>query len=104
MGARLAEAPPPIVKSDEEETQAMRAAAALCPIFCDLSRGSEDSPQVMNLKWKVERDGGTLVRAVPDTGAQVSVTPADMAQGHKIHATEASKSGRGFTPASKHQI
>ena len=53
----------------------------------------------------MEQDGWTLVKAVPDTGAQVSVTPSDMAEtGHEIKPTEASKAGRGFTSASKHKI
>ena len=58
----------------------------------------------MNIKWRNEHAGGIVVKAVPDTGAQVSVTPADMAKGHKIMPTQASKEGRGFTSASKTKI
>ena len=45
-----------------------------------------------------------IVKAVPDTRAQVSVTPADMAKGHTIKPTQASKEGRGFTSASRTKI
>ena len=50
----------------------------------------KEAPGVMNLKWKREQQGGTLIKAVPDTVAQVSVAPADMAHGHQSRPTEAS--------------
>ena len=58
----------------------------------------------MNVNWKCEVDGWTRVKCVPDSGAQVSVTPSNMVQGYDLLETAASKAGRGFTSASKHSI
>ena len=44
------------------------------------------------------------MKAVPDTGAQVSVADANLAPGYALKETAASKAGRGFVSASKHTI
>ena len=48
-------------------------AKALNVIFLDLSRDKEEAeaeePCVQQVQWKLEQDGWTLVKAVPDTGA-----------------------------------
>ena len=49
-------------------------------------------------------NGWTVVKAVPDTGAQVSVAGAEIATGYKTRPTAASKAGKGFISASKHTI
>ena len=83
---------------------------ALEPIFVEqplsipLDADEGASPEMLSVAWKREQEGWTCFRAVPDTGAQVSVGPADMAQGYAIRETPASRSGRGFTSASKHSI
>ena len=55
--------------------------------------------------WKRVQEGWTVYKACPDTGAQVSVGPADMAtSGYSIQPNAASKAGRGFKSASNHHI
>ena len=49
-------------------------------------------------------EGWTRSKVVPDTGAEVSVCPEDMAPGYALRATEASKAGGVFGSASGHEI
>ena len=44
------------------------------------------------------------MKAVPDSGAQVSVAGAEIAPGFEPRSTPASRAGRGFISASKHKI
>ena len=62
------------------------------------------SGELNTVKWKHEEAGWTLLKAVPDSGATVSVGPVDMADKYEVKETPASKSGKGFTSASKHSI
>ena len=83
--------------------------AVLYPMFVNMSQEATDQKDgqpaaAMSINWKEEHDGWHLYRAVPDSGAQVSCGPAEMAQGYAIKETAASKAGKGFTSASKHSI
>ena len=62
------------------------------------------TPTVNQVNWHQLPGGWTKVKAVPDSGAQISVTDEQMAPGFAIRANEASKAGRGFISASKGKI
>ena len=88
------------------------AAKALMPILVEQpldvplavpSSGNEAS-EVHNISWRTIKDGWTYIKAVPDTGAQVSVADEDLAPGYALKETPASRAGRGFVSASKHTI
>ena len=54
--------------------------------------------------WRRTEDGWIVFKAVPDSGAQVSVASAELAPGFQIKPNAASREGRGFISASKHAI
>ena len=64
------------------------------------------APEVMPLeaRYKMEQDGWTRAVAVPDSGAQVSVAPVDLAPGYTIRSSEGSRRGQTFVSASNHEI
>ena len=89
----------------------VEAARELLPMFLEKPLSEplgpikdSETPEVNKMTWKRIQDGWTVYQACPDTGATVSVGPADMAQGHRIKENAASKEGRGFVSASKHTI
>ena len=60
--------------------------------------------QVNGMDWRRDENGWIVFKAVPDSGAQVSVADEELAQGYQLKSTAASRAGRGFVSASKHVI
>ena len=71
----------------------------LKPLDEPLEDEEGDAPELLRV-WKHEQAGWTCVKTVPDTGAEASVCPAEMASGYTVQETRASREGREFTSAS----
>ena len=76
-------------KAEEyEEGSVEKAVRDVFPIFVDkpLSEPVDGTakPEILNVAgdWKRIEDGWTVIRACPDTGAQVSVGTSEMASGY----------------------
>ena len=74
------------------------------PLGAPPPSGPEGSAEMNHIKWRRVEDGWTYIKAVPDTGAQVSVADETLAPGYSLKSTPASRAGRGFISASKHTI
>ena len=61
----------------------------LQPVFLepldDIEKDTEaEQKELLKVNWKLEQDGWVCVKTVPDTGAEISVGPEEMAPGYAI--------------------
>ncbi len=77
----------------------------LYPLFLKPLANDKVTPtQLLPLEYRQEHDGWTRVKAVPDSGAVMSVAPASMAPGYHVKPSAGSLRGQHFVAASGTEI